>query len=85
MRRLARRKCLKLTVLDDSCFCCPNPYRSVQQGSIGLVSRFGEYDRSVPAGLVKVNPFSEKLRVVDVKIQIANIVSLLLLDGMDSR
>jgi regulator of protease activity HflC (stomatin/prohibitin superfamily) len=53
--------------------CCPNPYRSVQQGSVGLVSRFGQFYKSVDPGLVKVNPYSEKLRVVDVKIQIANI------------
>jgi regulator of protease activity HflC (stomatin/prohibitin superfamily) len=55
------------------CFCCPNPYRSVQQGSVGLVSRFGQFYKSVDPGLVKVNPYSEKLRVVDVKIQIATI------------
>lgn len=55
------------------CFCCPNPYRSVQQGSVGLVSRFGQFYKSVDPGLVKINPYSEKLRVVDVKIQVANI------------
>lgn len=51
--------------------CFPNPFREVQQGSVGLISRFGKFYKSVDPGLVKVNPFSEKLKVVDVKIQLA--------------
>jgi len=52
--------------------CCPlpNPYRNVQQGSVGLVSRFGQFYKSVDPGLVNVNVCTESLRVVDVKIQI---------------
>lgn len=53
------------------CFCCPNPYKSVSQGSVGLISRFGQFYKSVDPGLVKINPYSEKIRIVDVKIQIA--------------
>lgn len=37
------------------CFCCPNPYKSVQQGSVGLVSRFGSFYKSVDPGLVRVS------------------------------
>ncbi|THG96398.1 hypothetical protein EW026_g5422 [Hermanssonia centrifuga] len=55
--------------------CCPfpNPFRNVQQGSVGLVSRFGKFYKSVDPGLVQVNVCTESLRVVDVKIQISPI------------
>ncbi|KAF8883176.1 hypothetical protein CPB84DRAFT_1838139 [Gymnopilus junonius] len=55
--------------------CCPfpNPFRNVQQGSVGLVSRFGQFYKSVDPGLVQVNVCTESLRVVDVKIQISPI------------
>lgn len=55
------------------CFCCPNPYKEVQQGSVGLVSRFGQFYRSEDPGLVRINPCSESLKVVDVKITLAPI------------
>jgi regulator of protease activity HflC (stomatin/prohibitin superfamily) len=52
--------------------CCPlpNPFRNVQQGSVGLVQRFGQFYKSVDPGLVQVNVCTESLRTVDVKIQI---------------
>ncbi|CAK5262366.1 unnamed protein product [Mycena citricolor] len=52
--------------------CCPvsNPFRSVEQGSVGLVSRFGQFYKSVDPGLVQVNICTESLKIVDVKIQI---------------
>jgi len=55
--------------------CCPfpNPFREVQQGSVGLVSRFGNFYKSVDPGLVQVNVCTESLKVVDVKIQISPI------------
>lgn len=52
------------------CIFCPNPYRPVQQGKVGLVTKFGRFARAVDPGLVKINPLSEKLVQVDVKIQI---------------
>ncbi|KAG8949605.1 hypothetical protein FRC03_000280 [Tulasnella sp. 419] len=55
------------------CLPCPNPYREVQQGSVGLISRFGQFYKSVDPGLAVVNVCSESLRVVDVKIQISPI------------
>ncbi|GJJ07032.1 hypothetical protein Clacol_001230 [Clathrus columnatus] len=55
------------------CCPCPNPYRNVQQGSVGLVSRFGEFYRAVDPGLAHVNVCTESLKVVDVKIQISPI------------
>ncbi|KAK0544904.1 hypothetical protein OC846_005390 [Tilletia horrida] len=50
------------------CICCPNPFQEVDQGTVGLVTRFGRLYKSVDPGLVRINPFSERLRVVDVKI-----------------
>lgn len=55
------------------CFCCPNPFKSVPQGNVGLVTRFGQFYKAVDPGLVKVNPLSEKLRYVDVRIQVLDI------------
>ncbi|KAJ7150536.1 hypothetical protein C8R43DRAFT_495995 [Mycena crocata] len=52
------------------CCPCPNPFRQVKQGSVGLVSRFGQFYKSVDPGLVQVNVCTESLRIVDVKIQI---------------
>lgn len=43
------------------------------QGSVGLVSRFGHFYKSVDPGLVQVNICTESLKVVDVKIQISPI------------
>lgn len=55
--------------------CCPfpNPFREVNQGAVGLVSRFGHFYRAVDPGLVQVNVCTESLKIVDVKIQIAPI------------
>lgn len=52
------------------CIICPNPYRPVEQGSVGLITKFGRFTRAVDPGLVKVNPLSERLISIDVKIQI---------------
>jgi regulator of protease activity HflC (stomatin/prohibitin superfamily) len=55
------------------CVICPNPYRPVQQGTVGLVTKFGRFTRAVDPGLVKVNPLSERLISIDVKIQIVEV------------
>ncbi|KAK3988189.1 putative stomatin-like protein [Cladorrhinum sp. PSN332] len=55
------------------CVCCPNPYKSVGQGNVGLVTKFGKFYKAVDPGLVKVNPLSESLIQVDVKIQIVEV------------
>ena len=52
------------------CIICPNPYKPVSQGNVGLVTKYGRFYRAVDPGLVKINPLSEKLIQVDVKIQI---------------
>ncbi|KAL7420316.1 hypothetical protein Q5752_005285 [Cryptotrichosporon argae] len=55
--------------------CCPlpNPFKQVSQGSVGLVSRFGQFYKSVDPGLVKVNVCSESINIIDVKIQLTNV------------
>ncbi|CAG8826670.1 12009_t:CDS:2, partial [Dentiscutata erythropus] len=40
----------------------------VDQGYVGLISRFGQFYKSVDPGLVKVNVFTEKLEKVDVMV-----------------
>lgn len=55
------------------CICCPNPYKNVNQGNVGLVTKFGRFYKAVDPGLVKINPLSERLIQVDVKIQIVEV------------
>lgn len=57
------------------CVICPNPYKPVSQGNVGLVTKFGRFYRAVDPGLVKINPLSERLIQVDVKIQIVGMYS----------
>jgi regulator of protease activity HflC (stomatin/prohibitin superfamily) len=45
----------------------------VEQGAVGLISRFGRYYKSVDPGLVRINVFTEKLRQIDIKMQIEDI------------
>ncbi|GMK58194.1 hypothetical protein CspeluHIS016_0502260 [Cutaneotrichosporon spelunceum] len=55
--------------------CIPlcNPYKEVHQGSVGLISRFGQFYKSVDPGLVGVNVCSETISIVDVKIQLTTV------------
>lgn len=55
------------------CIICPNPFKRVQQGNVGLVTKFGKFYKAVDPGLVQINPLSENLLQVDVKIQIAEV------------
>jgi len=55
------------------CIVCPNPYKPVAQGNVGLITKFGRFARAVDPGLVKINPLSEALIQVDVKIQIVEV------------
>ncbi|GME87358.1 hypothetical protein B5S28_g4242 [[Candida] boidinii] len=51
------------------CICCPNPYRRVEQGNVGLITKFGQMYKAADPGLVKVNPVSEKLYHVNVMLK----------------
>ncbi|KAI9666427.1 MAG: hypothetical protein M1821_004363 [Bathelium mastoideum] len=55
------------------CIVCPNPYKPVSQGNVGLITKFGRFARAVDPGLVRVNPLSENLIQVDVKIQVVEV------------
>ncbi|KAK3304064.1 uncharacterized protein B0T15DRAFT_228810 [Chaetomium strumarium] len=55
------------------CVCFPNPYKKVSQGNVGLVTKFGRFYKAVDPGLTKINPLSESLIQVDVKIQIVEV------------
>ncbi|KAF9111839.1 hypothetical protein BGX27_004373 [Mortierella sp. AM989] len=55
------------------CICCPNPYKTVEQGTIGLVTRFGRYYKTVDPGLTRLNPYTESVQKVDMRVQISNI------------
>lgn len=55
------------------CIVCPNPYKPVSQGNVGLITKFGRFARAVDPGLVYVNPLSEQLVQVDIKIQIVEV------------
>jgi len=55
------------------CICCPNPFKRVQQGHVGLVTKFGKFYKAVDPGLVKINPLSESLKSVDVMVQIVEV------------
>lgn len=66
-------ECMGLLGTIPCCICCPNPFKPVGQGEVGLISKFGRFERAVDPGLVKVNPLSERLITVDVKIQIVEV------------
>ncbi len=51
------------------CMMCP-PYKSVEQGEDGLVTRFGKFERKVSSGLVYINPCTESLQTVDTKLRV---------------
>jgi len=55
------------------CIVCPNPYKPVSQGNVGLVTKFVRFARAVDPGLVYINPLSEQLVQVDIKIQIVEV------------
>ncbi|KAI3338476.1 stomatin family protein [Ustulina deusta] len=55
------------------CIFCPNPYKQVHQGNVGLVTKFGKFYKAVDPGLIKINPLSERLIQIDVKIQVAEV------------
>ena len=52
------------------CNCFKNPYQTVEQGQVGLITYFGKYYKTVDPGLFRIMPFTEELQKVDMKIQI---------------
>ncbi|KAI1290501.1 hypothetical protein EDD11_009220 [Mortierella claussenii] len=48
-------------------------YKTVDQGNIGLVTRFGRYYKTVDPGLIRLNPYTESIFKVDMRVRISNI------------
>ncbi|KAJ3026263.1 hypothetical protein HDV00_012088 [Rhizophlyctis rosea] len=66
-------KCLG-TIGSIPLLCCfPNPFKTVTQGEVGLITYFGRYYRSVDPGLYEVNVLSENISRVNIKLQIQDI------------
>ncbi|KAF9929123.1 hypothetical protein FBU30_001852 [Linnemannia zychae] len=61
------------------CVCFPNPYKTIDQGSIGLVTRFGRYYKTVDPGLVRLNPYSESVFKVDMRIRVSHILNQIIM------
>lgn len=57
------------------CCFCANKYKEVDQGSVGLITRFGKLYKGVDPGLVEVNIITEKLHRVSVLLNIKEIPS----------
>lgn len=57
------------------CVCTPliccrlGPVKVVQQGSVGVMTRFGVLDRVLPPGMYSYNPMSQQVNVVNMKMQ----------------
>ncbi|CAO3597739.1 unnamed protein product [Absidia cylindrospora] len=66
-------ECIGVLGTIPCCFCFPNPYKRVQQGTVGVVTRFGRFQRLVDPGLVKVNPVTESINKSSIKISISEI------------
>ncbi|KAF9949757.1 hypothetical protein BGZ70_001641 [Mortierella alpina] len=46
---------------------------TIEQGNIGLVTRFGRFYKTVDPGLIKLNPYTENVLKVDMRVQISHI------------
>ncbi|EGU13424.1 putative Stomatin-like protein [Rhodotorula toruloides ATCC 204091] len=58
---------------DPLLFVASSSDSTVRQGHVGLVTRFGQFYRAVDPGLVKINPFSERMNTVNVQIQVVEL------------
>ena len=50
-----------------------SPFRQIEQGSVGMVCKFGKYYKSVDPGLYKINLFTEKMVTVNIRVQVTDI------------
>ncbi|EPZ34841.1 Band 7 protein domain-containing protein [Rozella allomycis CSF55] len=55
------------------CCCCSNPMKTITQGNVGLVSKFGVVYKILDPGLHSINTETEFLEVVSVSIQVMDI------------
>lgn len=52
------------------CGCCCYPYKTINPGHKGILTRFGQITKILKEGLHYVNPMSEELSVIDVKMHV---------------
>ena len=58
------------------CICCcfvDYPYQIVKQGNMGIYQKFGRYLKTVRPGLHYINPCTESLREVNVRINVMDL------------
>eukprot|EP00835_Amoeboradix_gromovi_P000906 NODE_34_length_31639_cov_0.254375.p12 type:complete len:228 gc:universal NODE_34_length_31639_cov_0.254375:7639-6956(-) len=53
--------------------CFPNPMKQVNQGNVGLISRFGKCYKIVDPGLHAINVATEKILAIDIRIKVEDI------------
>jgi len=55
------------------CICCDSPYKIVQEGTVGVVQKFGKFSKLYAPGLYYINPCTETLVSVDKRERIMDI------------
>ena len=55
------------------CGCCCYPYKSVEMGSRAIIQEYGRVNREVGEGLHYVNPITETLTSVNMKVQVIDL------------
>jgi len=61
--------CGKCRTYCPLCCCCDNPYITIPQGEVGIVSKFGKAYKIIDPGMYFVNQITETVKRVDIKIQ----------------
>lgn len=62
------------------CFCvCSETQVEIAQGNVGLLTRFGKYNKTMTSGTYFVNPFTEKLKIVKRMLQTCNLARQIIL------
>ncbi|EGR34676.1 stomatin family protein, putative [Ichthyophthirius multifiliis] len=55
-------------------FCCfPYPYQQIKQSYVGLLEKFGRYQKTLGPGLHQINPFSEQIKIVNLKTNVIDL------------
>lgn len=49
------------------CACCCYPYKTVNKGHKGIITKFGRVEKVVADGMWRVNPMTQKLSLVDMR------------------
>jgi len=56
------------------CFVClPSMYKTVPQGFVGMVTKFGKYYKTLDPGLYKINVFTEGIKLINIKLRLEDI------------